>query len=197
LRLLGGPPREHRAVPRPPRPLVEIREVAREPHDGAELTERLHASFATREAAARRDHVARLQPERFERLGLELAEALLPLRTEDVGDRAPLPGDDHVVGLHEAAAEPPREESPDRRFPRSHEADENDVVRAHLPHRIRSLRRGRRAGGQALDRDGASRAEAGWSPAAERHTSACRVAESPRGPRWPPPRFARPALHGP
>src|SRR5881409_2625338 len=63
FQLLGGPAREHRPVCRPARPLVEVGEVAGEPHDGAERPEGLHAPLAARETAARRDHVARLQLE--------------------------------------------------------------------------------------------------------------------------------------
>src|SRR2546426_8381015 len=88
--LLDGPAREHRPVARPPRPLAEIGDVTREPDDGTERAERLHAPLAAREAAAGRDDVAGLQLERLERLGLELAEALLAFRAEDLGDRGPL-----------------------------------------------------------------------------------------------------------
>src|SRR5437899_2975060 len=142
LQLLGGPAREHRPVCRPARSLVEVGEVAGEPHDGAERPEGLHAPLAARETAARRDHVARLQLEGVQRVGFELAEPLLALHAEDLGDRAPHASDDHVVSLHEAAPEPPRQQSADRRLPGAHEADENDVIRSHPPHRIRSCLRG-------------------------------------------------------
>src|SRR5207249_2477905 len=106
--LLGAPAREHRPVSRPARALAEVGEVAREPHDGAERAEGLHAPLAAGKATTRRDDVARFQLERLQRLGFDRAEALLALRADDLGDRARLAGDDHVVGLHEAAPEPAR-----------------------------------------------------------------------------------------
>src|SRR5260370_2088363 len=122
----------------PARARVEVGALAREPDDRAELAQGLHPPVAAREPAARRDHVARLQPERLERLGLELAEARLALLAEDHVDGLALARDDHVVGLVEAAPEAAREQPPDGRLPSTHEADENDVVGRHRQHRIRS-----------------------------------------------------------
>src|SRR5439155_25697152 len=81
---------------------------------------------------------ARVEPERLGRLGLALAEARLAVLAEDLGDRLPLARDDHVVRLDEAAAETAREQPPDGRLPGAHEAHEDDVVRRHPSHRIRS-----------------------------------------------------------
>src|SRR5207248_4322391 len=138
LELRRGATGEHRPPPGAARALVEVDELAREPHDRAEVAQGLHAPVVAREAAAGRDHVARLEPERLERLGLELAEARLAVLAEDLGDRLPLARDDHVVRLDEAAAETAREQPPDGRLPGTHEAHEDNVVRRHPPHRIRS-----------------------------------------------------------
>ena len=131
LELRRGATGEHRPPPGAARALVEVDELAREPHDRAEVAQGLHAPLVAREAAAGSDHVARLEPERLERLGLELAEARLAVLAEDLGDRLPLARDDHVVRLDEAAAETAREQPPDGRLPGAHEAHEDNVVRRH------------------------------------------------------------------
>src|SRR5438445_177292 len=98
----SGAPRAYRRVPMAP-------SQRRQPADG-------------------RDHGAPLEAEALEDLGLKLAEARLAGLAEDVRNRAPLPGHDHVVGLDEAAAEPAREQPAHRRLPGAHEADQHDVV---------------------------------------------------------------------
>src|SRR5688572_21563798 len=52
---------EHRPSSAASRAFVQRRNVTREPHDGAELAQHLHATLATRQASARGDDLTRLQ----------------------------------------------------------------------------------------------------------------------------------------
>ena len=126
----------------PPRAGQQLVELAAQPHDGAEPAQRLHAPLAAGQAAAGGDDVVGLEPQRLHGLGFQAAEHRLAILAEDLGDGPAVAADDHVIGLHEAAPEPPRQQSADRRLPGAHEADENDVIRSHPPHRIRSCLRG-------------------------------------------------------
>src|SRR5207245_2702700 len=111
--------------------LVQLAHVAVEPYDRPELAQRARPAFTARQTPAGRDDFARLQLEALERVGLELTESRLTRVAEDLGDRAALAGDDHVVGLDEATAETAREQPPAHRFSGTHEPHENDVIPPH------------------------------------------------------------------
>src|SRR5207248_1067490 len=81
----------------------------------------------------RPDHVARLQRECLEHLALQTAKRLLTVLPKDLGNRAAVARDDHVVGLHETASEAPREQPPTHRLSGAHEPDDDDVVARHAP----------------------------------------------------------------
>src|SRR5262249_17668435 len=131
LDLVTGPPVQHRPVADPACPLEQLVYVAVEPDDRAQLPQPFHPALAARQAAAGGDDVTRLECQCVERLGLELAESLLALVAEDLGDRAALARDDHVVSLDEAAPEPARQEPPADRLSGAHESNEHDVVGPH------------------------------------------------------------------
>ena len=122
LDLVAPAPGQHRPRARALRALVHRVELAAEPHHGAHGPQRLGAPVAAGQAPAGGDHVARLEREQPHRLLLQRAEVGLAPLGEDVRDRAALLRGDHVVGLHEAAAEPAGEEPPHRRLARPHEA---------------------------------------------------------------------------
>src|SRR5262245_10740698 len=132
LDLVAGPPVHHGPVTDPASPLEELAHVAVEPDHCAQLAEALHPPLAAWEAPSGRDDVARLQRQGVERLGLELAESLLTRVAEDLGDRPALARHDHVVGLHETAPEPARQEPSADRFSGAHESNEYHVVAPHL-----------------------------------------------------------------
>src|SRR5262245_23141883 len=77
LDLVAGSPVQHGPVTDPASPLEELAHVAVEPDHCAQLAEALHPPLAARQAPSGCDDVARLQRQRGERPGLELAEALL------------------------------------------------------------------------------------------------------------------------
>src|SRR5688572_33032786 len=77
---------EHRASTDAPRALELYPEVTAQPDDDAERAQRFHPALATRQAPAGGDDVARLEPQRLQRLGLEAAKCLLARLAEDVGD---------------------------------------------------------------------------------------------------------------
>src|SRR5262245_4270278 len=131
LDLVAGPPVQHGPIADPASPLEELAHVAVEPDDRAELSQALHPPLAARQAPAGRDDLTRLQRQGVERLGLELAESLLARVAEDLGDRAALARDDHVVGLHEAAPEPARQDPSADRLPGAHESNDYHVVAPH------------------------------------------------------------------
>src|SRR5712692_4747142 len=119
---------EHRPIATSERPLAERRQITRQPDDRAQGLESFHAPVLARQPATRGNDIAPLEGEKPYRLVLEGPEVRLALRGEDLGDGAPLLGRDHVVGLDEAAPEPPGEEPPDRRLACSHESHEDNVV---------------------------------------------------------------------
>src|SRR5207302_1432612 len=99
LDLGAGALGEHRPQAGAARALVHLPEVSLEPDDRAERAQPRHSPLPARQPAAGRDHVAPLEAEALEDLGLKLAEARLAGLAEGVRNRAPLPGHDHVVGL--------------------------------------------------------------------------------------------------
>src|SRR6266545_4065890 len=129
LRLVAGLAMEHRPITATARALVEGGEIAPEPDDGADGSEGLQATFGTRQATTGGDDVAALEREQTDDLVLERPEVRLAFFREDLGDGAAFRGGDHLVRLHETSAEPAGEEAPDRGLSRSHEPDEDDVVR--------------------------------------------------------------------
>src|SRR3989442_12676990 len=133
---LRGRALEHGAAADALRAREQLGQIAAQPHDSAERAQRLDAVVAARQPAAGGDHVAGLEGERGERLALETAEGVLAVVTEDVGDRAAVARDDHVVGLDEASAEAAREQAPADRLPRPHEPHDDDVVARHATHPI-------------------------------------------------------------
>src|SRR5258705_12266384 len=118
LDLVAGPPVQDGPVADPEGTREQLAHVAVEPDHGAELAQALYPALAARQASSGRDDVARLQPQRVEHFGPQLAESLLARLAEDLGDRAALARDDHVVGLDEAAPEPARQEPPAHRLAR-------------------------------------------------------------------------------
>src|SRR5207244_2393462 len=122
-------PLEHGAIADPAGALVQLAHVAVEPYDRPELAQPLHPAFTARQTTAGRDDFARLQLEALERIGLELTESRLARVAKDLGDRAALGGDDHVVGLDEAATETASEQPPADRFSGTHEPTDNDIIR--------------------------------------------------------------------
>ena len=84
-------PVEHRPRALPSRARQQLRRIAAQPDDGTEPAQRLHHPLAARQAAAGGDDVIRLQRERLDRLGFELAEPRLAVAREDLGDRAAFP----------------------------------------------------------------------------------------------------------
>src|SRR2546425_6655916 len=86
LDLVGRAPRQHRPVAGAARALVELAEIAPQPHDGTQLEQRLHPPVPAREASASGDDVARLQRQELEGLGLQLAEPFFAGLAEDFGD---------------------------------------------------------------------------------------------------------------
>jgi hypothetical protein len=70
--------------------------------------------------------------------GLDLAERRLALRREELRDRAVLVGDG-LVDVDERPSEPLRHVCADRRLPRAHEPDEDDVP-AQLLRDVQSIR---------------------------------------------------------
>src|SRR5436309_7729710 len=179
---------QHRPVADPGRAGVQLAQVAVEPHDGAEGAQLIHPTFATRRPAAGRDDLARLQRERVERLGLELAEPRLTRLGEDLGDRATLAGRDHVVGLDEAPPEPSGEQPTTHRFSGTHESHQHDVVLRHLPGIVsdRARRTARRRG---YEWSCAPQAVAGLGPRRPRRAYEWRTVP-PAGVR----RYAHPAI---
>src|SRR5947209_2781946 len=107
---------EHGPIADPAGALVQLVHVAVEPHDRPELTQELHPAFTARQTTAGRDDLPRLQLEALERVGLELTEPRLARVAEDLGDRAALAGDDHVVGLDEARSEEHTSELQSRQY---------------------------------------------------------------------------------
>jgi len=110
---------------------VELGQLAPQPDHRAERAQRLHAAVAAGKATTRRDDVTGLEPQQLERLALELTEALLAFTAKDLGDRAALGGDDHVIGLDEATTQTPREQPPAHGLAGSHESDQHDGAATH------------------------------------------------------------------
>src|SRR5437660_526132 len=129
---LGRGALEHRAASDARGAREQLRQVTAQPHDGPERAQRLDTVVAARQPAAGGDDVAGLEGEGPEHLALETPERLLAVGAEDVGDRAAVARDDHVVGLDEAAAEAAREQPPADRLSRAHEPHNDDVIARHV-----------------------------------------------------------------
>ena len=84
------------------------------------------------DAAAARNQAALLMREPLKRHALELAEMGLARRLENLGDALLLAMHHHAVGVEMATVEQPAQVARDRGLACSEEADEKDMVAAHM-----------------------------------------------------------------